>query len=108
MKPPYAIGSVPSLSGHAVAYRCGVNCRESAGTGPVNLNFEQMLRWQVTMDRLICSGLSHSHYWYEVGMLKVPAAKATGTRFRDLIKKMFVTDLVSFDGKIYGIFPSET
>ena len=38
MKPPYAIGSVPSLSGHAVALRTdGVHCRESAGTGPVNL-----------------------------------------------------------------------
>ena len=35
-KPPYAIGSVPSLSGHAIAYD-GVHCRESAGTGPVNL-----------------------------------------------------------------------
>ena len=37
MKPPYAIGSVPSLSGHAIAYRYSVHCRESAGTGPVNL-----------------------------------------------------------------------
>ena len=37
MKPPYAIGSVPCLSGHAIAYRCDVHCRESAGTGPVNL-----------------------------------------------------------------------
>ena len=25
------------------------------------------------MDRLICASLSHTHYWYEVGMLKVPA-----------------------------------
>ena len=24
------------------------------------------------MDQLICASLSHSHYWYEVGMLKVP------------------------------------
>ena len=24
------------------------------------------------MDRLICASLSHTHYWYEVGMLKVP------------------------------------
>ena len=34
--PPYTIGSVPSLSGHAIAYRWR-HCRESAGTGPVNL-----------------------------------------------------------------------
>ena len=26
------------------------------------------------MDQLICASLSHSHYyWYDVGMLKVPA-----------------------------------
>ena len=25
------------------------------------------------MDQLICASLSHSHCWYEVGMLKVPA-----------------------------------
>ena len=38
LKPPYAIGSVPSLSGHAIKLRTdGVHCRESAGIGPVNL-----------------------------------------------------------------------
>ena len=25
------------------------------------------------MEQLICASLSHTHYWYEVGMLKVPA-----------------------------------
>ena len=25
------------------------------------------------MDQLICASLSHTHYWHEVGMLKVPA-----------------------------------
>ena len=25
------------------------------------------------MDQLICASLSHTHQWYEVGMLKVPA-----------------------------------
>ena len=25
------------------------------------------------MDQLIFASLSHAHYWYEVGMLKVPA-----------------------------------
>ena len=34
---------------------------------------ERALPWQVTMDQLICASLSHTHYWYEVGMLKVPA-----------------------------------
>ena len=25
------------------------------------------------MDQLICASLSHTYFWYEVGMLKVPA-----------------------------------
>ena len=29
------------------------------------------------MDQLIIASLSHTHYWYEVGMLKVPAIKVT-------------------------------
>ena len=34
------------------------------------------------MDRIICASLSHTHYWYEVGMLKVPAFDVrTGTFF---------------------------
>ena len=41
IKAPCAIGSDPSVSGHA--------------------------------DQLICASLSHTHYWYKVGMLKVPA-----------------------------------
>ena len=55
----------------------GVHCRESAGTGSVNLKVvpnKRVLPWQVTMDRLICASLSHTHYLYEVdNTLKVPA-----------------------------------
>ena len=29
------------------------------------------------MDQLIFASLSHTHYWYEVGMLKVPAGTNT-------------------------------
>ena len=52
----------------------GVYCQESAGTGPVKPqgSSERVLPWQVTMDQLIFASLSHTHYWYEVGMLKVP------------------------------------
>ena len=32
---------------------------------------ERVLPGQVTMDQLICASLSYTHYWYEVGMLKV-------------------------------------
>ena len=34
---------------------------------------KRVLPWQLTMDQLIFASLSHTHYWYEVGMLKVPA-----------------------------------
>ena len=74
MKPPYAIGSVPSLSGHAIAYRWrslpGVHRhRASKPQGSP----ERVLPWQVTMDQLTFASLSHTHYWYAVGMLKVCA-----------------------------------
>ena len=36
---------------------------------------ERVLPWQITMDQLIFASLSHTHYWYEVGMLKVPAVE---------------------------------
>ena len=74
MKPPYAIGSVPSLSGHAIAYRwCSLpGVRRHRASKPQGSS-ERVLPWQVTMDQLIFASLSHTHYWYEVGMLKVPA-----------------------------------
>ena len=80
MKPPYAIGSVPSLSGHAIAYRwrslprvCRHRASKPQGSS------ERVLPWQITMDQLIFASLSHTHYWYEVGMLKVPAVDVHGT-----------------------------
>ena len=27
------------------------------------------------MDQLLCAFLSHTHYWYDVGMLKIPGTK---------------------------------
>ena len=74
MKPPYAIGSVPSLSGHAIAYRWRPlpRVRRHRASKPHGSS-ERVLPWQVTMDQIICASLSHTHYWYEVGMLKVPA-----------------------------------
>ena len=74
IRPPYAIGSVPSLSGHAIAYRWRslprfLRHRASKPQG----RSERVLPWQITMDQLIFASFSHTHYWYEVGMLKVPA-----------------------------------
>ena len=63
-KPPYAIGSVPSVSGHAIAYRWRSLprvCRHRAGTPQGS--YERVLPWQVTMDQLICASLSQAHYW---------------------------------------------
>ena len=79
MKPPYAIGSVPSLSGHAIAYRWRSlpRVRQHRASKPQGSS-ERVLPWQVTMDQLIFASLSHTHYWYEVGMLKVPAYILTG------------------------------
>ena len=73
MKPPYAIGSVSSLSGHAIAYRWRSlpRVRRHRASKPQGSS-KRVLPWQVTMDQLIFASLSHTHYWYEVGMLKVP------------------------------------
>ena len=74
MKPPYAIESVPSLSGHAIAYRWRSlpRVRRHRASKPQG-SFERMLPWQVTMDQVIFASLSHTHYRYEAGMLKAPA-----------------------------------
>ena len=82
MKPPYAIGSVPSLSGHAIAYRWRSlpRVRRHRASKPQGSS-ERVLPWQITMDQLIFASLSHTHYWYEVGMLK--GVDAIGTQMRD-------------------------
>ena len=66
--------SVPSLSGHAIAYRWRSLPRvRRHGAGSLKGSSKRVLPWQVTMDQLICASLSNTHYWYEVGILKVPA-----------------------------------
>ena len=65
----------PELSGHAVAYRWRSlpRVRRHRASKPQGSS-ERVLPWQITMDQLIFASLSHTHYyWYEVGMLKVPA-----------------------------------
>ena len=57
------------------------NCVPMASTAesiPARANKPQgsskwVLPWQITMDQLIYASLSHTQYWYEVGMLKVRA-----------------------------------
>ena len=74
---PYAIGSVPSLSGHAIAYRWRSlpRVRRHRASKPQD-RYKRVLPWQVTMHGPINMCLSfphHPQYWYEVGLLKVPA-----------------------------------
>ena len=86
MKPPYTIGSVPSLSGHAIAYRWRSlpRVRRHRASKPQGSS-ERVLLWQITMDQLIFASLSHTHYWYEVGMLKVPAVYAPLVHHRNVL-----------------------
>ena len=59
LKPPYAIGSVPSLSGHASAcrWRSLPRVRRHKASKPQGSS-ERVLPWQVTMDL----SLSHTPY----------------------------------------------
>ena len=77
-KPSYAIGSVPSLSGPAIAYRWR-SLPESAGIGPVSPKVvpNECCLGRSPWYQSICASLSHTHYWYEVGMLKVSALCTT-------------------------------
>ena len=97
MKPPYAIGSVPSLSDHAIAYRWRSlpRVRRHRASKPQGSS-ERVLPWQVTMDQLIFASLSHTHYWYEVGMLKVRAV--TTNIINSLIINATVIYLIMWTG----------
>ena len=72
LKPSYATGSVPSLSSYAFAYRWRSLPRvRRHRASKLQGSSERVLPWQVTMDQLICASISHTRYWYDVGMLKV-------------------------------------
>ena len=62
MKPPYAIGSVPSLSGHAIAYRWRSlpRVRRHRASKPQGSS-ERVLPWHITMGQLIFASLSHTY-----------------------------------------------
>ena len=106
MKPPYAIGSVPSLSGHAIAYRWRSlpRVRRHRASKPQGSS-ERVLRWQITMDQLIFVSLSHTHYWYEVGMLKVPAVWGLVDQIRPVPRQPARLHTQAESGASYGIPP---
>ena len=96
-KPPYAIESVPSLSGHANAYRWRSlpRVRRHRASKPQG-SPERVLPWQVTMDQLICASLSHTQYWYEVGVLKVPATIDQPGKMANPARGQLGTDKLTF------------
>ena len=98
-KPPYAIRSDPSSSGHANAYRWRSLPRvyRHWASKPQSSS-KRVLLWQFTMDQSICASLSHTHYWYEVGMLKAPAEypPITATVMR-LAEQLLVLQIVSVE-----------
>ena len=73
VKPPYATESVPSLWGHAIAYRWRSlpRVRRRRASKPQGSS-KWVLPWQVTIYQVICASLSNTRCWYKVGMLKVP------------------------------------
>ena len=71
LKPPFTIGSVPSLSGHAIAYRSRSLPRvhRHRASKPQG-SFKRVLPWQVTM--CVCVVFS-SHPFWTSSSLDVPA-----------------------------------
>ena len=90
-------------SGQSRVYRVtqwrtdGVHCRQSAGTGPANL---KVVPNGCFLGRL-CASLPHTHYGYEVGMLKVspggvpPGSKKLRRYERPLYKYTITANLFS-------------
>ena len=68
-KPPYAIVSVPSVSCHAIAcrWRSLARVRWCRASKPQRSS-SNVCCLCITMGQLICASLSHTHYWYEVGI----------------------------------------
>ena len=95
LQPPYAIGSVPSLSGHAIAYRWRSLPRvRRHGASKPQGSSERVLPWQVPMDQLIFTSLSHCLWltrfcrWWRgstSNLLSVPAK---------ILYKVFAADAV--------------
>ena len=71
-KPPYATGSVPSVSGHAVEYRWRSlpRVRRHKASKPQGSSSNGCYLC-IIMDQLLCASLSYTHYWYKVDTSKV-------------------------------------
>ena len=83
-------------SGHAIAYRWRSlpRVRRHRASKPQGSS-ERVLPWQVTMDQLLFAFLSHTHCWYEVGMLKIPAVYCYDKELFSPTALQFLTTLPS-------------
>ena len=71
----------PEFIGPRIAYRWRSlpRVRRHRASKPQGSS-ERVLPRQITMDQSICASLSHTHYRYQVGMLKVPAYQYPTTK----------------------------
>ena len=86
MKPPYAIGLVPSLSGDVDAYRWRSlpRVRRNRASKPQGSS-ERVLPWQVTMDQLIFASLSLYVCMYVCIFIKLHITAQSGPVIRVLL-----------------------
>ena len=71
--PPYAIGSVPSLSGHAIAYRwrSRSKVRRHRASNPQGSSSKGYYLCRSPWINSCAPLFSRTHYWYEVGILNI-------------------------------------
>ena len=93
-KPPYAIGSATSFSGHAFAYRWRSlpRVRRHRAASKSQGSSKRVLPRLITVDQFMCTSLSHTHYWHEVGMLKAPALYSIGESVQCIYRLLYVLD----------------
>ena len=72
LKPPCPKGSVPRLSGHAIAYRWRSlpRTRRHSASSPKDCPSNGCCLCRSPWTNQCALLFSHTHYWYEVGMLK--------------------------------------
>ena len=86
-KPPHAIGPVPSLSGHAIAYRWRSlpRVRRHRVSKPQGSS-KRVLPWQVTMDQFICLSFPHPLLVWSGHAESTGGSPCAGTWFKRIPK----------------------
>ena len=97
IKPPYAIASVSSLSGHALRTTDGVHCRESAGTGPV-VSKSSQLYWTIVSGRR----------WRLLLETRQPTMEAWAVQLPPLGRRTYMSPLPRPIAKIFAFSPDHS